>query len=78
MVLSPDVVFSVGNLVLALVLLPTVLYSESEVPRWTSAPTFSVLVVFSLTFYFMGLYFSVVVTLVTALMWLFILAWRAP
>jgi hypothetical protein len=64
-----DLVFAVGSLVLFLTLIPTLVNSDSVVPRTTSVPTALVLGVFSLTYFSMSFYYSAVVSLLTFLAW---------
>lgn len=73
-----DLVFTVGGVLLAGLLLPTVVNSDSVVPRTTSVPTGAVLFVFGTTFISMGMYASGCMNILTGFMWLFIAAVRAP
>lgn len=63
-----DWVISVGNIVLAAGLIPSVL-SKNKPSAWTSLAAGSVLYIFSFTFYTLTLFYSAVVVAVTASIW---------
>jgi hypothetical protein len=69
-----DMVFTVGSLVFIIALLPSV-FSKNKPDIRTSTGTAVILTVFAATYYSLGLYFSAVVTALTAIVWAF-LAWQ--
>lgn len=73
-----DLVFTLGGLLLAVLLLPMVRDPDAAAPRTTSVPTAGVLYAFAATFTTMGLYASAVTNTATALCWTFIALKRTP
>jgi hypothetical protein len=71
-----NLVFGVGSIVLAFVLLPTLLHKGSRVPRSTSLPVAAVLLSFSLPYILLGTYFALICNTAQMLMWLLILVYR--
>lgn len=73
-----DLVFTVGGLLLALLLIPMIRDPDAAAPRTTSIPTAVVLYVFGVAFLTLGLYGSAAMNTMTALCWTFIAAKRTP
>jgi len=73
-----DIVFTLGGFIFALLLIPTLIDSEAQVPRLTSIPTALILVIFSLTYFSLGFYYSTITNLMTAGCWAGISIWRSP
>lgn len=71
-----DGVFLAGNIVLALVLLPTLRDPDAIIPLWTSVPTALTLYVYGATFLTLDLYLSGISLFATALIWTLIAAFR--
>lgn len=69
-----DVILTVGNLIFAVSLIPSI-RSKDKPHVLTSFMTGAVLVVFSITYMTLNLYFAMAVLLGTASMWFF-LAWQ--
>lgn len=72
-----DIGFTIGQGLLGLVIIPTLIDSERSVSRWTSVPTAVVLYSFCFLYFTLGFHFSLIVTLFTAMMWSGIALWRA-
>lgn len=72
-----DYVLMGGNLLFAILLLPTLLNPNAMVPLTTSLLTGSVLLVFSYTFYTMNLKLSTLTSLMSGVMWLLIAIFRS-
>ncbi len=72
-----DAILMVGSFVLGLLLIPIIMNEESKVPRMTSVPTGSVLLLFSYVYFTLGLWFSSATVLLTGLLWMFIAIKRA-
>lgn len=73
-----DLVFMVGGFVFAALLLPTLRDSSSQVPRTTSIPTTTVLVLYVFTFATLDMWLSAAAQLLSATAWFCIALWRAP
>lgn len=73
-----DYILLFGAFVFAALLLPTLRDSGAAVPRLTSVPTASILVVYAITFWTLGLHLSAAGNLFTAVAWVGIALWRAP
>ena len=73
-----DVLFTVGGVLLTLLLIPTLHSPDAAVPRTTSVPTCLVIASFAPTFYTLGLHVSAAGNALTALGWAFIALRRAP
>lgn len=71
-----DAVVGVGGFILALMLLPAFLDSETQVPRYTSIPSAIILSSFAVTFYSLGLTFSFYVYVFSGSMWTLIAVYR--
>lgn len=73
-----DYAFTIGELVFIAGLVPTLLDSRAEVPRWkTSVPVALTLLVFSYTHYSLSLPIAAVFSILTAGLW-FGIAWLRP
>jgi hypothetical protein len=64
-----DIVIAVGSLIFALALLPSVL-SKHKPALWTSAMTGIVLVVFTIAYASLSLWYATVTTSLAALLWI--------
>jgi len=71
-----DGVFTLGGLLFAIALLPTILNPSAFIPRVTSILTAAVLTVYGLTFLTLKLKLSTISTLLTGVMWWIIVIWR--
>jgi hypothetical protein len=63
-----DIVYSVGNLIFALSLIPSI-RSDDKPHLYTSIPTAALLLVFAFTSYTLGLIMTAVVTLIGSALW---------
>jgi hypothetical protein len=63
-----DIVLAVGSLIFAAALLPSIL-CEHKPALWTSIMTGSVLIVFAVTYATLSLWYAMVTTSLTAVMW---------
>lgn len=64
-----DIVLSIGSLILAAALLPSVLHKDKPALS-TSLMTGSVLLVFTVTYSSLGLWYATATTFLTGLLWL--------
>jgi hypothetical protein len=71
-----DLTFTVVGLFFVLSLLPTVFNRRAKVPRRTSIPTAVGLLIIAVTDYTIRLYYSAAGSVLSALTWSFIAAWR--
>ncbi len=71
-----NVVFGVGSLLFALVVLPTILNKESRVPRTTSVPIILVLLSFLPIYVLLGTWFAFACNVAQALAWLLVAVYR--
>lgn len=77
--LSPEVMFAVGGFALNLLVLPTLLDSNSAVPRVQSVfSSFVILVCFAVPYYSMGFYWPALANSIGFVLWGFVAIYRAP
>lgn len=72
-----DVVFTVGQFIFLVSLLPTIMDAKAQVPRKTSVPTAAIMLAFTVTYVSLQLYFAAVLGLVIAAAWA-VVAWKRP
>lgn len=77
--LSPEVMFAVGGFALNLLVLPTLIDSESAIPRLQSVfSSFVILVCFAVPYYAMGFYWPALANSIGFVLWGFVAVYRAP
>jgi len=64
-----DIVIAIGSLVFAGALLPSI-FSQNKPSEWTSALTATVLVVFTISYASLDLWYATATTALTAALWL--------
>jgi hypothetical protein len=72
-----DMVFLVGGIVGAVILLPTLIDSEARVPRRSSVPTMVLLATYTVTFYTLGMNLASFGAVLGTLVWAGIAVLRA-
>lgn len=72
-----DMVFLIGGFIGAAILIPTLLDSESKVPRRSSVPTTALLVSYTVSFYTLGMTLAAIGSLAGSAVWTGIAVYRA-
>ncbi|NUC72400.1 hypothetical protein HTZ84_08765 [Haloterrigena sp. SYSU A558-1] len=73
-----DLVFLGGSLLTVVALLPTLRDLDARIPLATSVPKFALAVIYTGTFYSLGMTFSAIGLLGTAVMWSLVVRYRSP
>lgn len=67
-----ETVLALANAVLVIPLLPTVLNSDAQVPRWTSAPTGACLFLIGVTYVTLGFFAPASTAFIQTVLWIYI------
>lgn len=73
-----DLVFLGGSLLTIVALLPTLRDLDARIPLATSVPKFALAVIYTGTFYSLGMTLSAIGLLGTAVMWSLVVRYRSP
>ena len=73
-----DLVFLGGSLLTVVALLPTLRDLDARIPLATSVPKFALAVIYTGAFYSLGMTFSAIGLLGTAVMWSLVVRYRSP
>lgn len=71
-----DIILTLANAVLGLLLLPTLVKPTASVPRWTSIPTGTAIFVIGATYFTLGLWIAGTTAVVQAGIWGLIAIYR--
>lgn len=73
-----DFVFMIGGFILAALLIPTVMNSDSQVPLTTTIPTIVILLLYIVTFASLDMWLSAAAQFFGVIMWVLIALYRSP
>lgn len=73
-----DLVFLAGNIVSIVTLTPTLRDTTTRIPLATTVPSATIGLLYGVTFFTLGMTFSALGALVTAVLWTLICALRSP